>query len=121
MSMYKRKKLEGRARRRIRVAKKIRGTAEKPRLNVFRSAKHIYAQVIDDRSGVTLAAASSVSKSLSGEKGSKIELAKKVGMALAALCKTKSISQVAFDRNGFRYHGRVRAVAEGAREAGLQF
>ncbi len=114
------KKLSVRKRRGIRVRKKIFGTAERPRLSVFRSAKHIYAQVIDDEQGKTLAAASSVSKGVSTE-GSKKEVAAAVGKALADKCKELNIAEVSFDRNGFRYHGRVSAVADGAREGGLKF
>ena len=115
------KKLCQRGRRKLRVRKKIQGSAERPRLNVFRSAKHIYVQVIDDAAGATLASASTMQKPLSSESGDKAELAKKVGLAIADLCKQKEIEKVSFDRNGFRYHGRIRAVAEGAREGGLEF
>ncbi len=114
------KKLKSRARRKIRVRKRVSGSAQRPRLSVFRSAKHIYAQVIDDEAGVTLASASSLLKTMD-KSGKKTEVAKLVGVALAEACKSKDISQVCFDRNGFRYHGRVRAVAEGAREGGLEF
>ena len=114
------RKLNRRGRRKIRVRKKVSGTASRPRLSVFRSAKHIYAQVIDDEAGVTLAAASSLQKAVDAA-GKKIDVAKQVGLVLAEACKGKEISQVAFDRSGFRYHGRVRAVAEGAREGGLDF
>ena len=114
--------LKGRERRKVRVRKKVFGTHERPRLNVFRSAKHIYAQIIDDESGVTVAAASTVAKDLREQiAGKKTVQAKQVGKALAEACKQKSITSVVFDRNGYRYHGRVRAVAEGAREGGLQF
>jgi large subunit ribosomal protein L18 len=115
------KGLTGRERRKLRVRKKVFGTAERPRLNVFRSAKHIYAQVIDDDKGSTLASASTLSEALKNKKAKKAELAKAVGQAVAAACKTASITAVVFDRNGYRYHGRVKAVADGAREAGLQF
>ena len=115
------RKLSKRGRRRIRVRKKVRGTAERPRLSVFRSAKHIYAQVIDDVSGVTLASASTMQKPLCGNEGSKGDLAKQVGMAVAEACKSKEILKVSFDRNGYRYHGRIRAIADGAREGGLEF
>ena len=90
------------------------------RLVVNRTPRHIYAQVIDDEAGVTLAAASSLQKAVDAA-GKKIDVAKQVGLVLAEACKGKEISQVAFDRSGFRYHGRVRAVAEGAREGGLEF
>ncbi len=115
------KGLTGRERRKLRVRKKVFGTAERPRLNVFRSAKHIYAQVIDDDKGMTLAAASTMSESLKKAEGKKSDLAKKVGEAVAAACKTANITAVVFDRNGYRYHGRIKAVADGAREGGLQF
>ncbi|MEM6531421.1 MAG: 50S ribosomal protein L18 [Myxococcota bacterium] len=115
-------KLTGRARRRIRVRKKISGTAERPRLNVFRSAKHIYAQAIDDLNGTTLASVSTASKDMRAKlDGDKVSRAKAVGLALAEACKAKNVSAVVFDRNGYKYHGRVRAVAEGAREGGLEF
>lgn len=120
-SLRSTKKLNQRGRRKLRVRKKIQGCAERPRLNVFRSAKHIYVQVIDDAAGTTLASASTMQKPLSGEGGDKAELAKRVGLAIADLCKQKEIDKVSFDRNGFRYHGRIRAVAEGAREGGLEF
>lgn len=112
------KKLDGRERRKVRIRKKVWGTAERPRLTVFRSAKHIYAQVIDDDKGITLASSSTAAEEFSGKKSDK---AKSVGAAVAAALKAKSISAVVFDRNGYLYHGRVKAVADGAREAGLQF
>lgn len=116
------KKLRGRELRKVRVRKKVFGTPERPRLNVFRSAKHVYAQVIDDEKGVTLAAASTVAKDVrSTLQGKKADRAKQVGMALAAACKSKNVSKVVFDRNGYRFHGRIKAIAEGAREGGLQF
>ncbi len=112
----------GRVRRKLRVRRKVLGTEERPRLNVFRSARHVYAQVIDDIKGVTLASASTVEKELrAGLKGKKTERAKAVGIAVAKVCKEKNIEKVVFDRNGFRYHGRVAAVAAGAREGGLLF
>jgi len=107
----------GRTRRRLRIRKKVQGTSERPRLAVFRSAKHIYAQVIDDTQGKTIAHASSVT----GAAGNKVESAKSVGSALAKACIDKGVEQVVFDRGGYRYHGRVRALAESAREAGLKF
>ncbi len=116
------KGIKGRLRRKIRVRKKVQGTAEKPRLSVFRSAKHIYAQLIDDVGGKTLAAVSTLTKDLGGElAGKKRDKAKVVGSAMARLCNEKKIERVVFDRNGFRFHGRLRAVAEGAREGGLKF
>ena len=98
---------------------KISGTAERPRLDVFRSAKHIYAQVIDDVQGVTLASASSMDKDFNAY-GGNVEAAKKVGEAIAKKCLEKGITEVVYDRGGFVYHGRVKALAEGAREAGLK-
>jgi large subunit ribosomal protein L18 len=112
------RKLEGRDRRRVRIRKKVTGSAERPRLTVFRSTKHIYAQVIDDDKGVTLASASTVTTET---KGKKTDKAQAIGKALAEACKQKNITAVVFDRNGFRYHGRIKAIAEAAREAGLTF
>ena len=113
-------KLVGRERRKLRIRKKISGTAERPRLSVFRSAKHIYAQVIDDTSGTTLAHASTLSKDAKLD-GTKSDDAKAVGKLIADLCKKKNVTKVVFDRNGYLYHGRIVALAEGAREAGLDF
>ncbi|MGH7796031.1 MAG: 50S ribosomal protein L18 [Candidatus Binatia bacterium] len=112
-----------RLRRRARVRKKIVGTDDRPRVCVFRSSKHIYAQVISDDQGKTLVAVSTLSDQLGdADKTSKgVALAKVVGLALAKLCKEKNITDVVFDRNGFLYHGRVKAVADGAREGGLRF
>ena len=103
-----------------RVRAKISGTPERPRLNVFRSAKHIYAQLIDDVNGVTLASASSMDKSFDGN-GGNIDGARKVGELIAKNAADKGISEVVFDRGGYLYHGRVQALAEGARENGLKF
>jgi large subunit ribosomal protein L18 len=116
-------KLEGRARRKLRIRKNVTGTSERPRLTVFRSAKHIYAQVVDDTSGTTLASASTLSKDLRGglADGNKSAAAKKVGALVAEQCKGKNITKVVFDRNGFLFHGRIQALAEAAREAGLDF
>ena len=116
-------KIVGRERRKLRIRKKVNGTAERPRLSVFRSSKHIYAQVIDDVNGTTLAHASTLSKDLKGtlEEDNKVEAAKKVGALIAKICKSKKIGRVVFDRNGYLYHGRVSALAEAAREAGLEF
>ena len=108
-----------RLRRHRRVRGKISGTAERPRLDVFRSAKHIHAQVIDDDKGVTLASASSMDKDFNAY-GGNIEAAKKVGEAVAKKCLEKGITEVVYDRGGFVYQGRVQALAEGAREAGLK-
>ena len=114
------KSATGRAKRKLRIRKKISGTAERPRLSVFRSGSHIYAQVIDDVTGTTLASASDLQKTVAAE-GTKTDRAKSVGTAVASACKAKGIEKVVFDRNGFIYHGRVKALAEAAREAGLNF
>jgi large subunit ribosomal protein L18 len=116
-------KTESRSRRKLRIRKKVSGTSERPRLTVFRSSKHIYAQVIDDSKASSLAVASTLSKALAGElEGkSKQDAAKVVGTAIASACKDKGITQVVFDRNGYAYHGRVSALANAAREAGLEF
>ena len=110
-------------RRKKRIRRKMNGTAERPRLSVFRTAKHIYAQVIDDVQGQTLAAASTLSKDVREQAASakKIDAAKLVGEAIAKACSGKGIEKVVFDRNGFIYHGRIKALADGAREAGLSF
>ena len=112
-----------RLRRKVRVRKKVVGTDNRPRICVFRSNKHIYAQVISDDHGKTLATVSTLSESLeaSRKKAKGVEAAKLVGLALAKVCQEKNINQVVFDRNGFLYHGRVKAVADGAREGGLKF
>ncbi len=103
-----------------RVRGKVSGTPERPRLNVFRSETNIYAQIIDDTKGVTLVSASSLEKGFEGP-GSNCEAAKKVGGTIAQRAKAKGIDAVVFDRGGYLYHGRVQALAEGAREGGLQF
>ncbi len=110
-------------RRQSRVRKKVRGTSERPRLCVYRSLGNIYAQVIDDSTGATLAEASSMNKGIKRLKGHKgnVDTAKKVGESVAKRAKAKGISQVVFDRNGFLYHGRVQALAEAARAEGLDF
>lgn len=112
-----------RVRRKAHIRKSVRGTAERPRLSVFRSANHIYAQVVDDVSGRTLASASTVSselKDLEGHRGNR-GAAAKVGELVAQKAIAAGIEQVAFDRNGFLYHGRVKALADAARKAGLKF
>jgi large subunit ribosomal protein L18 len=114
-------KIETRARRKKRIRKKIEGTAARPRMSVFRSARHIYVQVVDDLHGTTLASASSLLPDVKGQSGQKSATAKAVGQAIAKACKDKGIDKVVFDRNGFLYHGRIKAVAEGAREGGLSF
>lgn len=110
-----------RIRRHERVRKSVSGTAEKPRLAVYRSLTHIYAQVIDDRQGRTLAAASDIEKDARGGGGTKTARAKAVGAAIAKKALDAGVSQVVFDRGGNRFHGRVKALADGAREAGLKF
>ena len=120
--MSSKSRSEARARRHQRVRAQVSGTAERPRLNVFRSLAHIYAQVIDDISGATLVSASTIDAELrtdmAGKK--KAEQAKLVGAALAARAKAKGVTQVVFDRGGYQYHGRVKALADGAREGGLE-
>ena len=109
--------------RKQRVSRKLHGTAERPRLSIFRSNNHMYAQVIDDDAGNTLAAANSrqASVALSDSHTGNITTAKAVGKAVAEAAKAKGIKKVVFDRNGFLYHGRVKALADAAREAGLEF
>lgn len=113
--------LSGWERRKERVRKKIKGTTERPRLNVHRSNKHIYAQIIDDATGKTLVAASTKSKELEGLDAKKVDAAKKVGETIGKLAMEKGIDKVVFDRSGYIYHGRIKALADGAREAGLKF
>lgn len=112
-----------RKRRHVRVRRKIHGTAERPRLNVYRSLEHIYAQLIDDDAGQTLVALSTLSSDVKNELSSatKIEQAKSVGKQIAERAREKGIEQIVFDRGGFPYHGRVKALAEGSREGGLVF
>lgn len=113
----------GRLIRKKRVRKRVRGTDGRPRLSVYRSSKHLYAQVISDASGKTLLSASTLSGELNAtlqRKTATVNAAKEIGVLIARKCKEQGIQQVIFDRNGFLYHGRVRAVAEAAREAGLQ-
>ncbi|RMG59090.1 MAG: 50S ribosomal protein L18 [Deltaproteobacteria bacterium] len=121
--VVKNKKVFMRLRRKKRVRKKVFGTPERPRLTVFRSAKHIYAQIIDDTIGHTIAAASTLSKDVRDKvKGmKKTEAAKVVGQVIAEKAREKGVTKVVFDRNGFKYHGRVAALADGAREGGLEF
>jgi large subunit ribosomal protein L18 len=113
-------KVEARERRHRRVRKKVRGTATRPRLAVFRSNKHIYAQLIDDVAGVTLASASTTEKGLSGS-GATVAAATGVGTRLGERAAAAGVTTAVFDRGGFRYHGRVAAVADAARAAGLEF
>ncbi|MDX1530087.1 MAG: 50S ribosomal protein L18 [Rhodothermales bacterium] len=115
------KKVQNRQRIKRRVRATISGTAERPRLSVFRSNQHIYAQLIDDTRGHTLAAASDLDEGVSADGKTPSETGKLVGQRLAEKAKEAGIERVVFDRNGYRYHGRVRALAEGAREGGLQF
>lgn len=119
--MFKKQdKNQARQKRHLRVRNHISGTAEKPRLNVFRSLSNIYAQIIDDVNGVTLVAASSKDKDFNGY-GGNVEAAKAVGAAVAKRALEKGITEVVFDRGGYVYHGRVAALADAAREAGLKF
>ncbi len=118
----KAKKVTGFERRSQRVRTQIRKRASgRVRLSVFRSGKHIYAQIIDDSKGVTLAAASTVEKDMRKASGSTVDAAKNVGKAIAERAKKASVTEVVFDRGGFLYHGRIKALADGAREAGLSF
>ena len=105
----------------VRIRSKIRGTGERPRLAVFRSLNHLYAQVIDDSKGVTLTTASTREPAFKGRSGGNVAIAKEVGKLIAERAKEKGISSVVFDRGGYIYHGRVRSLAEAAREAGLEF
>jgi large subunit ribosomal protein L18 len=113
-------KREARIRRHRRVRKKIRGTPERPRLAVFRSVRHIYAQVIDDVHGRTLASASTTEPDVGSRGGSTVDAAKSVGKVVGERAKAAGISSVVFDRGGFKFHGRVAGLADGAREAGLE-
>lgn len=121
--MAKETRAQGRIRRHQRVRRKVHGTAERPRLNVFRSLHHIYAQVINDDEGNTIAAASSLepglAESLTGL--TKIDKAKEIGKLVAQRAKEKGVEQVVFDRGGYQYHGRVKALADASREGGLDF
>lgn len=116
-------KVQARLKRKKRIRKKLSGTQARPRLSVFRSAKHIYAQIIDDTSGNTLVSASSAEKAVAGQSGGekKTVTASLVGKVIAARAIEKGYKKVVFDRNGFLYHGRIKAVSDGAREAGLDF
>ena len=118
--VHKIKTNAARQQRHARVRAKISGTGARPRLNVYRSLNHIYAQLIDDVDGKTLAAASSLEKGF-GQPGGNVDAAKKVGKLLAERAADKNIAEVVFDRGGYIYHGRVQALAEGAREGGLKF
>jgi large subunit ribosomal protein L18 len=113
------KRNEIRKRIHTRIREKLSGTSERPRLNVYRSLNHIYAQVIDDQNGVTLASASTIA--LKSKIGGNVSAAKEIGKAIAEKAQEKGIKKVVFDRGGFLYHGRVKALADAAREAGLEF
>jgi large subunit ribosomal protein L18 len=115
--------IQGRDRRKLRIRHKVSGTAERPRLTVFRSLSHIYAQAIDDVSGKTVGHCSTLAKDVKAPASdvNKSEAAKLVGKAIAAQLKAKGIKAVVFDRNGYLFHGRIKALAEGAREGGLEF
>jgi large subunit ribosomal protein L18 len=115
--------IQGRDRRKLRIRHKISGTPERPRLTVFRSLKHIYAQVIDDVAGKTLAHCSTLAKDVKGpaDEKTKSDAATLVGETIAAQLKAKGVDKVVFDRNGYLYHGRIKALAEGARKGGLDF
>ena len=104
-----------------RIRRKVRGTADRPRLAVFRSLNHIYAQLIDDAAGVTLASASTLDKDLKGKTGATLDGAASVGAAIAERARKAGVSKVVFDRGGFLFHGRVKALADAAREGGLEF
>ena len=125
MTLATKEKALARERRHRRVRRKIMGTLDRPRLSVYRSLNHIYAQIIDDLSGKTIVSASTVSKGLKGKSKKKsngnIEAAKRVGAELAAQAKTANIGKVVFDRGGYLYHGRIKALADAAREGGLIF
>ncbi|WP_219834321.1 50S ribosomal protein L18 [Paenibacillus sp. R14(2021)] len=116
-------KNKARHKRHLRVRKKINGTTQRPRLSVFRSSKHIYAQLIDDVLGVTVASASTVDKEVAEQfsNGGNIEAARKIGEVIAARAKAKGVDKIVFDRGGYLYHGRIQALADAAREAGLEF
>ena len=114
-------KVAGRKRRHYRVRKNVRGTAARPRLAVFRSSKHLYAQVIDDTAGRTIASASTMEADVRSGSTATVDAAKSVGKRVGERAKAAGVSAVVFDRGGFRYHGRVAGAADGAREAGLEF
>jgi len=116
-------KMNGRKFRKSRVRGKVCGSLERPRLTVYRSLKHMYAQIIDDASGVTLVSASSMGRDMRDElkKKNTVDAAKAIGMAIAKKALARDIKQVVFDRNGYAYHGKVKALADAAREAGLDF
>jgi len=124
MRLKYRKALSQRKRRHVRVRAKVNGTAARPRLNVFRSAAHIYCQVIDDEKGHTMVAASDIEDAVrekAGEGATKVERSRAVGALIAERAREAGIESVVFDRGGFLYHGRIKAIADGAREGGLKF
>ena len=116
-------KVVAREKRKLRIRKKINGSQERPRLSIFRSTNHMYAQIVDDTTGKTILAVSTLSKEVKPTitEATKVDAAKAVGRAIAKVCIEKGVAKVVFDRNGFLYHGRVKALADAAREAGLQF
>lgn len=116
----KQSKLELRKRRKVRIRKKISGTAERPRVSIYRSARHISAQVIDDLAGKTILSVNSFEAKGNGPRAG-VEKCAELGKQLAEQCKAKNIDAIVFDKNGYRYHGRVKAFADGAREGGLKF
>jgi large subunit ribosomal protein L18 len=117
--MAKRDKAAVRRAVHTRIRRRVRGSAERPRLAIFRSLNHIYAQVIDDERAVTIASASTVEKDLRGSSGGNVEAARRVGRAIAERAIAKGVEQVVFDRGGFRFHGRIKSLVDAAREAGL--
>jgi large subunit ribosomal protein L18 len=119
--MAKRSRQDVRRAIHTRVRKKVRGTALRPRLAVFRSLNHIYAQVIDDENGITICSASTIEKTAGVNKGGNIDAAKQIGRLIAERAQDKGVTGVVFDRGGYIYHGRIKSLAEAAREAGLQF
>lgn len=114
-------KKDRRTRIKLKIRKRVKGSSESPRLTVFRSNSEIYAQLIDDKAGKTIMAVGSVEKSVQGAKATKIEKAKMVGKLIAEKAVANGITSVVFDRNGFLYHGRIKSLADGAREGGLKF
>jgi large subunit ribosomal protein L18 len=123
MKHAKKEKMTGRERRAKRIRRKVFGTAQRPRLSVFRSLKNIYAQLIDDEKGVSILGISSLASEIKGQKfeGGRISVANAVGIAVAEKAKEKGIKNIVFDRSGYKYHGRIRALAEGTRKGGLNF
>lgn len=117
----KNKRAEGRLKRKSRIRKELSGSAERPRLCIFKSTKHLYAQIVDDTKGQTLASSSTIDKELKGKVKATVEGAKEVGKHLAKKAIEKGLRKVVFDRGGFRYHGLLKALAESARETGLEF